>query len=125
MFKIDVTKYPTLPSVAFAIYRSNFMKEEKIPKILSKLHYTIKESYYGGIVDIYKPSGRSINSYDINSLYPSSMKKFPMPIGEPKHFSGNVFEYEKNPFGFFKVKVSAPTNMKVPFLPTKIKTKNG
>ncbi len=124
LYKIDITKYPTLPSVAFAIYRSNFMPENTIPKILSKLHYTLKQSYYGGITDIYRPYGVNVNSYDVNSLYPSSMKNYPMPVGKPRLFSGNPYLLDKNPFGFFKVIVSAP-NKKIPFLPTKIQSKNG
>jgi hypothetical protein len=125
MFQIDITKYPTLSSVAFAIYRSNFMPNNKIPKILSKLHYTIKESYYGGITDVYRPLGRNIRSFDVNSLYPSSMKKYPMPVGKYKHFTGNIFNFEKDPFGFFKVIVFAPTHLKVPLLPKKVNTKDG
>jgi hypothetical protein len=124
LFSIDVTKYPTLPSVAFAIYRSNFMPKNKIPMILSKLHYILKESYYGGITDIYKPLGRNIHSFDVNSLYPSSMKKYPMPVGNPTYFSGNPYFIDNDPFGFFRVKVTAP-DLKIPFLPVKVKSKNG
>lgn len=125
MYKIDIIKYPTLPSVAFAIYRSKFLSEDKIPLILSKLHFTLKESYYGGITDIYQPLGWNIHSYDVNSLYPSSMLKYPMPVGKPKFFSGNPFLLNKDPFGFFRVKVSSPLHLKVPILPTKVETKSG
>lgn len=124
-FKIDITKYPTLPSIAFGIYRSNFIPKDKIPKILGKLHYTIKESYYGGITEIYRPYGKNIHSFDVNSLYPYSMKKYPMPVGKTKHFKGNIINFEKNPFGFFKVRVSAPIDMKIPILPRKLRSKNG
>jgi DNA polymerase elongation subunit (family B) len=62
------------------------MENLKIPKILSKLHYTIKESYYGGITEVYKPYGKNIHSFDVNSLYPHSMKKYPMPVGKPEYF---------------------------------------
>ena len=125
MYKIDIIKYPTLPSLAFAIYRSKFMPKDKIPLILSKLHFTLKESYYGGITDIYKPLGRKIHSYDVNSLYPSSMLKYPMPVGKPTFFSGNPYLLNKDPFGFFKVKISSPLDLKVPILPTKVETKSG
>lgn len=51
--------------------------------------------------------------FDVNSLYPSSMKKYPMPVGKPKHFTGNPYLFDSNPFGFFKVKVSAPSQLKI------------
>jgi len=125
LLKIDITKYPTLSSIAFAGYRTNFMKKDKIPKILSKLHYTIKESYYGGITEVYKGKGFNINSYDINSLYPSAMMNYPMPVGKPTYFSGDISLINNNPFGFFKVKVFAPLNLNKPTLPMRLKTEDG
>ena len=125
LFNIDISKYPTLPSVTFAIYRSNFIPEGKIPILLSKLHFTLKQAYYGGITDIYRPYGVNIHSYDVNSLYPAAMKKYLMPVGQPKHFIGDISLFKKDPFGFFKVTVTAPTEMKIPILPTKIKTNSG
>lgn len=128
LFTIDITKYPTLPSIAFAIYRANFLPKNTIPVILSKLHYSLKQSYFGGITETYKGIGYNINSYDVNSLYPHSMKYFSMPIGKPLHFVGNVYKYLKdipNPYGFFKVKVTAPMNINKPILPLRIKTDSG
>jgi hypothetical protein len=33
LFKVDINKYPTLSSLAFAIFRSNFMEKENIPQL--------------------------------------------------------------------------------------------
>jgi hypothetical protein len=66
------------------------MESNKIPKILSKLHYTLKQSYFGGLTEAYVPVGYNINSYDVNSLYPFSMRTNSMPIGVPRYFSGNI-----------------------------------
>lgn len=121
LFKIDITKYPTLPAISFAIYRSHFMPSETIPIILGKLHYLLKKSYYGGISEAYRPSGRNIHSFDVNSLYPYSMLTFPMPVGTPTYFIGDIsLSYKKDiPFGFHKVKVNAPLNLDTPALPYK------
>jgi hypothetical protein len=59
-FSIDILKYPTLPSLAFAIYRSNFLKTDnknisRIPLISGNIYNFIKQSYTGGSVDVYKP----------------------------------------------------------------------
>jgi hypothetical protein len=134
-FQIDFTKYPTIPSLTFAIYRSNFMKDGLVPIIQSKLHRIIKQSYYGGITEVYKSRGRNIKSYDVNSLYPHSMKSCPMPTGQPTYVNGNlkyILKYVANnqsfnkiPFGFFNVDVVAPEVLDKPFLPTKIKSSNG
>ena len=125
LFEVDITKYPTISSLTFGIYRTVFMKEYRIPRILSKLHYIIKESYYGGITENYKGLGWNLNSYDVNSLYPFSMWSFPMPTGKPTHFVGDIFKFNKDPFGFLKVKVCAPRHLNKPFLPTRIHTEKG
>ena len=129
MFKIDFTKYPTLPALAFAIYRANFMPKYTIPKILGSHHYTIKKAYYGGITEAYKPYGRSIKSYDVNSLYPSVMYDCDMPVGVPTYFLGDICEQgcgnNQIPYGFFRVEVKAPLDIKCPPLPLKFKTAYG
>lgn len=52
MFRINILKYPTLPSLTFAIFRTIFMKDENIPLISGKLYEFIKEGYYRSHVDI-------------------------------------------------------------------------
>jgi hypothetical protein len=122
---VDITKYPTLSSIAFAVYRSNFMDKDTIINITNtKLHFTLKEAYYGGICDIYKPEGKNIHSYDVNSLYPDSMCKFDMPIGKPIHVIGDPYKYDSKPFGFFYVNVNAP-NINIPLLPHRLQTSGG
>jgi hypothetical protein len=131
-FEIDFKKYPTIPSLSFAIFRSNFLKDGIIPIINSKLHKVIKQSYFGGITETYKPVGRDIKSYDVNSLYPDSMKRFAMPTGQPRYVNGDLEHIHKFlnikreiPYGFFKVKVKAPKNLDKPFLPVRRMTKSG
>jgi hypothetical protein len=42
-----------------------------IPLITQKTIYNdIKQAYYGGKTEIYKPYGKNLYYYDINSLYP-------------------------------------------------------
>lgn len=46
---INIHKYPTLPSLTFAIFRSNYlMSDTVIPKIGGTMFNDIKESYTGG-----------------------------------------------------------------------------
>ena len=125
LYSLDITKYPTLPSITMAAYRINYLPPNTVPLIGSRLHYTLKQAYYGGITDTYRPRGENILSYDVNSLYPFSMHEYEMPIGNPVKFVGNPTCIDNNPFGFFKVKVTTPLKINVPILPTKIKTSGG
>src|ERR1700712_2992133 len=138
LFRIDILKYPTLSSLAFAIYRTKFLNNEtKIPLIHGEMYDFIKKSYTGGSVDVYKPTAlfnfdpKKIYRYDVNSLYPYVMKEYPMPVGNPIYFEGDILKvYETDnssdkPFGIFEVEVEAPSDIKVPLLQTRVKVKNG
>jgi hypothetical protein len=106
------------------------MVEGNIPILEGKIYSDIKESYRGGFVDVYRPSPKAniqINSYDINSLYPSAMFDYPMPIGEPIYFESfedSESEQYKNEFGFFYVEIYAP-NIYAPILQYKLKNAQG
>jgi hypothetical protein len=135
LFRVDLLKYPTLSSLAFAIFRSKFLKGAKIPLILGEMYKFIKQSYTGGSVDVYRPTlakdasveleNRVIKRYDVNSLYPYVMKHFPMPIGTPTYFEGDITKFEKMPFGIFEVEVECPSDINIPLLQVKIKTDSG
>ena len=72
LFKLNITSYPTLSSLAFNIYRSNFMsKDVKVPITSLEIYDKLKLGYNGGHVDVYKPYGENLYCYDVNSLYPS------------------------------------------------------
>ena len=119
-FKVNIFKYPTLPSIAFAIYRIHFMKNPVIPIIKGKIYNDIKNAYYGGFVDVYKPYSENVNSYDVNSLYPTSMWNCMMPIGKPTYIEGSEMSLSEI-FGFVYVKVHAP-DLNTPILPYKSNT---
>jgi hypothetical protein len=132
---MDMLKYPTLSSLAFAIFRAQFLGDSKIPLLQGKIYDFIKQSYTGGAVDVFQPTSEGkVYRYDVNSLYPYVMKEFPMPSGTPIYFEGDILQYEKNshfekrygkPYGIFEADITAPPNLKIPLLQTKIKTKNG
>jgi hypothetical protein len=95
-FKINIHDNPTLPSLTFAIYRSNYLKDiEKkgyyIPLISDNIYNDIQESYTGGSTDMFKPSNKNlvrtatgkdiiIRCYDVNGLYPTVMKNKMVPV---------------------------------------------
>ena len=127
LFGKNIHKYPTLPSLAFAIFRSNFMSEENIPQLSGKIANDIRQAYSGGAVDVYipkPPKGVKIKGYDVNSLYPSRMKDSLMPIGVPTYFEGNIRAIDPNAFGFFFCNIIAPDNIKHPIIQTHVKINN-
>lgn len=137
LFRIDILQYPTLSSLAFAIYRIKFLKDSQIPLIHGEIYNFIKKSYTGGSVDVYKPTlsltseKSKIYRYDVNSLYPKAMKDFPMPCGNPIYFEGDILNAkfktlnEDKPFGIFEVEIETPLNIKIPLLQVRTPTENG
>jgi len=127
-FKLNIINYPTTPSLAFKIYRSQFLPKDLINMLTGDIEIDIRKSYTGGAVDMYLPTNNQedkIYTYDVNSLYPFVMKTYDMPIGNPTYFEGNILKYEPNAFGFFNCKIEAPNNLEHPIIQTHLKTKNG
>ena len=128
LFSVNIHRYPTLSSLAFAIFRSNFMKNENIPRLGRKHVEVIRSGYTGGALDMYIPEskeGELVYHYDVNSLYPDNMLKNKMPVGNVKFFSGNILDINPNAFGFFFCKIEAPENIKHPILQTHVLTDAG
>jgi hypothetical protein len=121
LFSKNIHHYPTLSSLAFSIFRSNFMKESTIPQIMGQVSKNIRSGYTGGSVDMYIPNGIKIRAYDVNSLYPSQMQSQLMPVGMPTYFNGNILNTDENAFGFFYCEIIAPDNIKHPILQTRVK----
>lgn len=103
-YKLSSQKYCTLPSLSLAIYRKCFYVSECIPNITGMIHKNIRNSYYGGLVDVFKPKVKNGFLYDVNSLYPYAMLN-DMPVGSPVYTSKPDLHSD---FGFFYAKIVAP-----------------
>jgi hypothetical protein len=53
------------------------------------------------------------------------MKDFPMPVGLPYYFEGDIFSVYKRPFGFFEVEIETPNKLNIPLLQTRKKLIQG
>ena len=123
-YGVDITSIVSIPSLAFKIFRLNFLNKD-IP-ILSGLHDSfLRKSYFGGATDIYSCYARNVHYYDVNSLYPYAMCK-PMPLNliasygteeRCKDINLNTF------FGFLHVEVECPSSLARPMLPYKLNGK--
>jgi hypothetical protein len=142
-YHVDILKYPTLPSLAFAIFRSSYLDGLSIPKLDGHVYDFISNGYTGGAVDLYfykNEPNEIVKSYDVNSLYPTSMFEKEMPVGNPIEFTGNIldseiikqlkinypnyFQEDMQPYGFFEVEVESPKDLFVPILQKRFKIKN-
>jgi DNA polymerase type B, organellar and viral len=89
------------------IFLNRFYKNN-IPLINNKSIYTnLKESYFGGITEVYKPYGKNLYYYDVNSLYPHSALN-PMPglnCVYEEDINKNIKDIINNMFGFYYCRI--------------------
>jgi hypothetical protein len=130
-FKLNIVEYPTLPSLAYSIFRSSYYKKEVIHQLSGKIDKDIRLGYTppgGGSTDMFipkPPAGVKIYVYDVNSLYPSEMRDNAFPIGSPTYFEGNILKTDPKAFGFFYVNIQTTRDLKHPILQLHHKTSNG
>lgn len=68
--RVQVSGSLTISSLAMKIFLTRFYANN-IPLINKRSVYEdIKKSYFGGITEVYKPYGKDLYYYDVNSLYP-------------------------------------------------------
>jgi|SRR5215469_225797 len=69
-YDIQMTKCTTISRLALNIYLKHYLKDFKLPIIKSHMFNDIKKAYFGGVTEVYKPIGKNLFYYDVNSLYP-------------------------------------------------------
>jgi hypothetical protein len=114
-YHINITKFPTLTSLTFSIFRTHFLGNNKIPMLSGQFYNDIKQAYTGGATDMFIPTNIPVTSiiekvkniilkpgeiidfikniyyYDVNSLYPYIMSLFELPCGKIVYFEGNIY----------------------------------
>lgn len=120
-FPINPLLNVSAPSTAFKIWRT-------LPKGWKGLHYAdfsntkwdayLRQSYHGGIVDVYKfhLQGKGYY-YDVNSLYPTAMLNY-FPSGKPSIVDTQF--WSKEFFGFVDATVKSPLDEYIGLLSIKL-----
>ena len=119
---LNPLKSQTLPSLCFKQFRGKFlrMNVDRIRINLgNEINNFLRDGYYGGHVDVYKPLLDKCYAYDINSQFPYAMRNFPMPIGSPTKVYKEYIDF----FGFGEYNIDCPESIKIPVLPYKTKDK--
>nr|QYC94442.1 DNA-directed DNA polymerase [Oedogonium sp. 269] len=101
------------------IFQSKFY-QAPIKRLKPSQDHFIRPAFFGGRCEIFKPHGRNLYAYDVNSLYPYAMT-FPMPINNIKWHrdlrNQNLINILENYIGFIKAEIIAPNDMYIPVLP--------
>lgn len=107
-YNINMSESLTISGLAVKIYLKDFYNSN-IPNInKASLYKDIKQAYYGGITEVYKPHGHNLYYYDVNSLYPSvALQDMPGLICSKLVFYVNNQEID-NLFGFFYCSIETP-----------------
>ena len=89
-----------------------------IPEKIIQIGY---DTYFGGRFEIFKRGFfKKVFLYDINSQYPFFIKKLPnLKYGVWKRYKRTNYIPKKETFGFFKVKLKIPYNVRIPTIPIK------
>ena len=124
MFKVQLTDSLTISALSLQIYMKSFYNNAVIPLINNKSIYNdIKQAYYGGITEVYKPYGQNLYYYDVNSLYPFVALQSMPGLDCVKHVYYDSSVNIDNLFGFFYCNIVSPENIYLGLLP--VRTKNG
>ena len=113
-YNSDITEAMTITRLALNIFFKNYYKPEKaIDKssrlpLINKLYLYnfIKQAYFGGITEVYKPYGENLAYIDVNSLYPFvALKDLPGNYCTYLESFNNEGLNLNNLFGFFYARV--------------------
>jgi hypothetical protein len=119
-YHTHITKSLTISGLAMNIFLNKYYNNN-IPLITKKSIYKdIKSSYYGGITEVYKPYGKNLYYYDVNSLYPYSALN-PMPGLNCTYIdiiNKNISECIDDMFGFYYCKIKTSPKY-IGLLPTR------
>lgn len=115
----------TMPSLSQKIFLEQYYSG-KYTNLSSNQDVFIRESYLGGIVDVYRPYGKDIVLLDFNSMYPAIMARTKFGTGRAKfiHNVSDLHEFCKKYLAFIKVKVHCKKELKFPLITVKHNNKN-
>jgi len=118
---VDMWRYRSIGAIALGSFKIRYpLQFKQISNnvcVDERVYKLVRDSYRGGIIDLYSAYGENVYHYDVNSSYSAAMLK-KMPIGEPKELCPNLATFDLNSFfGFLEVTIQVHPH-EFPFLGT-------
>ena len=123
-YGVHMTNSYTISSLSMEIYLKNYY-DKNIPLINKRsVHNDIRNSYFGGITEVYKPFGINLYYYDVNSLYPySALNDMPgLDCVYIENIDKNIKDCYNDLFGFYFCKIETDSKY-IGLIP--VRQKNG
>lgn len=116
-YDVNITDRLTISGIALMIFLSKYY-HNNIPNInKTSIYRDIKQAYYGGITEVYKPYGENLYYYDVNSLYPYVALQDMPGLKSNKEYFYNKNIALNNLFGFYFCEINAPLDSYLSLLP--------
>lgn len=116
--RVNIFNSFTMSGLALKIFRTNYVENGILCNLPKSINDILRTGFKGGLVNVFKPKGEDIFSYDIVSLYPYIMLGS-FPTGTPIVTFYNIpLTSVKDLYGIVFCKVTVPTNERYPFLAT-------
>jgi hypothetical protein len=112
----------------YDIIMENKRTEENNGCVLPNGQGIVRDAYRGGRCEVFKRYGRNLHSYDVNSLYPSVMRRCAFPINPSKPQQCSIEEFNwmrKGRHYVIRAVVEAPTDLVLPILSVNMKVPGG
>ena len=109
-YDLQITHSLTVSRLALNIFIKDYLKQSKLPIIKQNMFSDIKQAYFGGVTEVYKPYGENLYYYDVNSLYPFASLN-PMPSTNCTYLEYfNSSPNIQDLFGFFYCEIESQDN---------------
>jgi hypothetical protein len=120
-YDVNITDNLTISGLSVRIFLRDYYKNN-IPSInKASVYRDIRQGYYGGITEVYKPEGHNLFYYDVNSLYPFvALNPIPGLICSKVHYYTNDTNIN-DLFGFFYCSIETPEDGYLGILPVRNK----
>ena len=121
-YNINMTESITISGLAVRIFLKDFYDSNIANIDKTSVYRDIKQGYYGGITEVYKPSGNNLFYYDVNSLYPYvALQDMPGLICSKLNYYDDKQDI-CSLFAFYYCSIDAPLNSYLGLLPLRTQT---
>lgn len=116
-YNVDMTDNITISGLALSLFFKDYYKDNIANINKASLYKDVKQAYYGGITEVYKPKGENLYYYDVNSLYPSvALNEMPGLLCSKLVFYEDYHNIDTL-FGFFCCEIETPLEDYLGLLP--------